>query len=86
MAERMEQQYCIKFCQKLGDSKAEKSGRFSRLSAMMQWVLHKSKSGLTASQMAAHWWTVTNVPGGHQQAGMQMSLRMCTLWSWRTIV
>jgi hypothetical protein len=23
MTERMEQQYCIKFCQKLGDSKAE---------------------------------------------------------------
>jgi hypothetical protein len=33
--------------------------------AMMQWVLCKSKSGLTASNMTAHWQTVTNVPGGH---------------------
>jgi hypothetical protein len=31
---------------------------------MMQWVLRKSKSGLTTSKMAAHWWTVTNVLGG----------------------
>jgi hypothetical protein len=50
MTECVEQQYCIEFCQKLGDSKAEKSERFSRLSVMMQWVLHKSKSGLTASK------------------------------------
>jgi hypothetical protein len=59
--------------------KLKQSGRFSRLWEMMHWVLCKSKSGLTASKMAAHWWTVANVPGGHQQAGMQMSLRMCTL-------
>jgi hypothetical protein len=76
MTERMEQQYSIKFCQKLGDSKAETIRRFSRLSVMMQWVLRKSKSGLTASKMAAHWRTLTNVPGGHQQARMQMSLRI----------
>jgi hypothetical protein len=52
---------------------------FSRLSAMMQWVLCKSENGLTTSKMAAHWQTVTNILGGHQQAGMQTSLRMCAL-------
>jgi hypothetical protein len=79
MTECVGQWYCIKFCQKLGDSKAETIQKISRLSVMMQWVLHKSKSGLTASKMVAHWWTVFNILGGHQQAGMQMSLRMYTL-------
>jgi hypothetical protein len=79
MIEHVEQWYCIKFCQKLGDSKAETIRKIQQAFSMMQWVLRKSKSGLTASEMAAHWQTVTNVPGGHQQAGMQMSLRMCTL-------
>jgi hypothetical protein len=45
----------------------------------MQWELRKSKRGLTASKRAAHWRPVANVPGGHQQAEMQMSLRMCAL-------
>jgi AraC-like DNA-binding protein len=67
------------FARSLEIPKRKQSGRFSRLSAMMQWVLRQSKSGLTASKMAAHWRTVTNVLGGHQQAGMQMSLRMCAL-------
>jgi hypothetical protein len=38
---------------------------------MMQWVLHKSKSGLTTSKMATHWQTVTDFLGGDEQAGMQ---------------
>jgi hypothetical protein len=69
----MEQQYCIKFCQKLGDSKGE------TIRKIQQALGDDAKSGLTTSKMAAHWRTLTNVPGGHQQAGMQMSLRMCAL-------
>jgi hypothetical protein len=79
MTERIEQWYCIKFCQKLGDSKAETIWKIQQafdddaMSAMQikEWFNH-FKDG-------AHWRTVTNVPGGHQQAGMQMSLRMCAL-------
>jgi hypothetical protein len=55
MTEHVEQRYCIKFCQKLGDSKVETIQKIQQVLAMMQWVLRKSKSGLTASKMAAHW-------------------------------
>jgi hypothetical protein len=79
MIECVEQRYCIKFCQQLGDFKAETIRKIQQAFGDDAVVLCKSKSGLTASKMATHWWTVTNVPGGHQQAGMQMSLRMCTL-------
>jgi hypothetical protein len=78
MTERMEQQYCIKFCQKLGDSKAETIRKIQHTfgddtmgaTQIKEWF-NDFKDG--------HTMAVTNVPGGHQQAGMQMSLRMCTL-------
>jgi hypothetical protein len=78
MTERVEQQY-IKFCQKLGDSKAETIRKIQQDFGDDAMGATKIKSGLTASKMAAHWRTVTNVLGGHQQARIQMSLRMCTL-------
>jgi hypothetical protein len=79
MTERVEQRYCIKFCQKLRDSKAETIRKIQQAFGDDAIGATQIRVVLTASKMAAHWRTVTNVPGGHQQTGMQMSLRMCAL-------
>jgi hypothetical protein len=79
MTEHVEQQYCIKFCQKLGDSKAETIRKIQQAFGDDAMGAMQIKECLTASKMAAHWRTVTNILGGHQQARMQMSLRMCAL-------
>jgi hypothetical protein len=72
MTGRVEQRYCIKFCHKLGDSKAETIWKIQQAFGDDAMGSTQIKSGLTASKMAVHWRTVTNVPGGHQQAGMKM--------------
>jgi hypothetical protein len=56
--------------QKLGDSKAETIQKIQHAFGNDAMGATQSKSGLTASKMNAHWWTVTNILGGHQQAGM----------------
>jgi hypothetical protein len=43
MTERLGQRYCIKFCQKLGDTQQKQSAKFSRLSVMMQWGITQIK-------------------------------------------
>jgi hypothetical protein len=78
MTKRVEQRYCIKFCQKLGNSKAETIRKIQQAfgddamgaTQIKEWN-NRFKDGLTLA--------VTNVLGGHQQAGMRMSLRMCAL-------
>jgi hypothetical protein len=80
MTECVEQRYYIKFCQKRGDSKAETIRKIQQAfgddamcaTQIKEWF-NRFKDGHT------HWQTVTNVPGGHQQGGMQMSLIMCAL-------
>jgi hypothetical protein len=67
MTEHVEQRYCIKFCQKLGDSKVETIQK-------IQQAFGDDEMGATQIK---EWFN--NVLGGHQQAGMQMSLRMCAL-------
>jgi hypothetical protein len=79
MTERVEQRYCIKFCQKLGDSKAETIQKIQRAFGDDAMGAMQIREWFNCFKMAAHWRTVSSVPGGHQQAGMQMSLRLCTL-------
>jgi hypothetical protein len=79
MTECVEQQYCINFCQKLGCSKVETNQKIQQAFGDDAMGATQMKEWLTTSKMATHWQRVTNVPGGHQQAGMQMSLRMCAL-------
>jgi hypothetical protein len=80
MTERVEQWYCIKFCQKHGDSKAETIQKIQQAFGNDAVGATEIKECfLTTSKMTAHWHTVTNVLGGHQQAEMHISLRMCSL-------
>jgi hypothetical protein len=75
----LEQRYCIKFCQKLGDSKAETIKKIQQALGndpmdavqIKEW-LNRFKDGRTLADSDQR-----NV--GHQQAEMQMSLRMCAL-------
>jgi len=84
MTERPKQRYCIKFCQKLGDTQVEKLfERFNRLSGT---VSHQQKSGTTVSKMAAHQWTANHITVGPQLAEVTMSSTKCELCSCRTVV
>jgi hypothetical protein len=84
--ERLEQRYCIKFCQKLGARQVETIRRFSGFSAMMSWASHKLSSDTTDSKMAACLWILTLFPVGSQQAEITSSLTTCGLWPCRIIV
>jgi hypothetical protein len=54
MTEYVKQRYCIKFCQKLGDSKAETIWKIQQASGDDAMGAPQIRSGLTASKMAAH--------------------------------
>jgi hypothetical protein len=69
----------MKFCQMLGDSKAETIWKIQQAFGDDTMGATQIKEWFNCFKDAAHWRTVTNVLGGHQQAGMQMSLRMCAL-------
>jgi hypothetical protein len=79
MTERVEQQYCIKFCLKLGDSKAETIRKIQQVfgddaigaTQIKDWF-NRLKDGRT-------------LVDSDQRSGMQMSLRMCALCSWRSV-
>jgi hypothetical protein len=74
MTERLEQRYCIKLCQKLGDSQVETVRKIQWVLATMAWASHKLRIGTTDSKMAARWWRATLVLVGPQQAEMMNSL------------
>ena len=86
MTERLEQRYCIKFCQKLGDRQVEAFGSFSGFLMTMTWASHKLRSGTTDSNLAALRWRATLVLVGTQQGEMTSSLTKCGLWSCSTVV
>jgi len=86
MTERLKQQYCIKFCQKLGDSQVETIRKIQWVLATMAWASHKLRSGTTNSKMATRRWRATLILVGPQQAEMMSSLTKCRLWSCRTVV
>jgi len=82
MTERLEQQYCIKFCQKFGDSQVEIIWKIQRvfdddamgITQIKKWY-NRFKDGRTSL-----------VPVGPQQDEMTSSLTKCGLWSCRTIM
>jgi hypothetical protein len=82
----IEQRFCIKFCQKLGDSQVETARKIQWVMATMAWASHKLRSGTTDSKMAARRWRASLVLVGPQQAQMTSSLTKCGLWSCRTVV
>jgi len=74
MTERLEQRYCIKFCQKLGDSQVETMRK-------IQGVFGDDAMGFTQIK---EWYNRfkddrTLVPVGPQQAEMTSSLTKCGL-------
>lgn len=69
--ESVERRFFIMFCEKLGDNTSgQKFARFNKSFEMMQWGLSKARSGTIGFKMAARQRIVINVPGAHQQAGM----------------
>ena len=75
MTERLEQRYCIKFCQKLGDSQVETIRKVQR-------VFGDDAMGIThIKEWYNRRWRATLVPVGSQQAEMTSSLTKCGLWS-----
>ena len=54
MTERLEQRYCIKFCQKLGDTQVETIRKIQQAFGDDAMNITRIKSGTTASKMAAH--------------------------------
>jgi len=86
MTERLEQRYCIKICQKLGDSQVENIRKIQRVFGDDAMGITQIKSGTTDSKMAARRWRVTLVPVGPRQAEMTSSMTKCGLWSCRTVV
>jgi len=85
MTERLEQRYCIKFCQKLGDTQVETIRKIQQAFGDDVRSITQ-KSGTTASNMAAHQWTANHVTLGPQLAEMTMSSTKCGLCSCRTVV
>ncbi|PSN45937.1 hypothetical protein C0J52_20209 [Blattella germanica] len=79
MTERIEQRYCIKFCQKLGDSHSETIGKIQRVfgnDAMVvthikQWF-NRLKNGRTSVESHER-------PGRPQTARLSSSIRFLTL-------
>jgi hypothetical protein len=86
MTERLEQRYCIKFCQKLGDSQVDTVWKIQCVLVTMAWASHKLRSGTTDSKMAARRRRAMLILLGPQQAEMTSSLTKCGLWSCRTVV
>jgi hypothetical protein len=87
MTERLEQQYCIKFCQKLGDSQVETIRK-------IQWVFGDDASGITQIK---EWFYNRFIDGrtsvksdalsvGLSKAEMTSSLTECGLRSCRIVV
>jgi len=83
MTEGLEQRYCIKFCQKLGDSQVETIRKIQLIFG--DDAMGPTSSGKTDSKMPARRWRVTLVPVD-PQAEMTSSLTKCGLGSCRTVV
>jgi hypothetical protein len=86
MTECLEQQYCIKFCQKPGDTKAETIRKIQQAFGDDAIGSLKLMSGSTTLKMAACRGTVTGVLGDRQQAKILISLTKCGHRLWRTVV
>jgi hypothetical protein len=74
MTEPLEQRYCIKFCQKLGDSQVDTVRKIQCVLVTMAWASHKLRSGTTNSKMTARRWRASLVLVGPQQAQMTSSI------------
>ena len=80
MTERLEQRYCIKFCQKLGDTQVETIRKIQQAFGDDAMSITRIKECTTASKMAARQLTANHVTVGPQLAEMTMSSTKCGLW------
>ena len=74
MMERLEQRYCIKFCQKLGDRQLETIRKIQMGFSDDAMGITQIKEWYNWLKMAAHWWIVSHAPAGLQQVEMTRSL------------
>jgi hypothetical protein len=79
MTERAEQRYCIKFCQKLGDTRSETIRKIQQAFGNDAMGVTKLKNGTPGLKMAELQLTVTSVPVGREQAEIRMSLTKCAV-------
>ena len=86
VTERLEQRYCIKFCQKLGDNQEETIRKIQRGFGDDALGNTQKRSVTTDSNMAARRWKATLVSVGPQQVEMTSLLTKCGLLSCRTVM
>ena len=80
MTEHVEQRYCIKFCQKLGDSQSETIRKIQQVFGKDAMGVTQFKEGSTDSKVAAQQRRVTSVLAGPKLLGVQLLLRGCEIW------
>ena len=86
MTERIEQRYCIKFCQKLGDTQVETIRKIQQAFENKALSPTQIKHALNALKMAVHQWKVILAQEGHPQAETRRRWIRFVKKCWRIVV